>query len=88
MIDYSVKPSIVGSSLPLKSKLANKWNWDRKTVRKFLTLLQQEEMILKTHKKMDKYNLINWDKYQLDGQEVGQEVGGLDKRDRVGHKQE
>ena len=76
LIDYSVETVKRGEFITSEVKLANKWNWDRKTVRKFLTLLQQEEMILKSStKRWTSITVINWDKYQLDGQEVGQEVG-------------
>lgn len=76
LIDYSVETVNRGEFITSEVKLANKWNWDRKTVRKFLTLLQQEEMILKSStKRWTSITVINWDKYQLDGQEVGQEVG-------------
>jgi hypothetical protein len=76
LIDYSVETVNRGEFITSEVKLANKWNWDRKTVRKFLTLLQQEEMILKNStKRWTSITVINWDKYQLDGQEVGQEVG-------------
>ena len=76
LIDYSVETVKRGEFITSEVKLANKWNWDRKTVRKFLTLLQQEEMILKSStKRWTSITVINWDKYQLDGQEVGQGVG-------------
>ena len=76
LIDYSVETVNRGEFITSEVKLANKWNWDRKTVRKFLTLLQQEEMILKSStKRWTSITVINWDKYQLDGQEVGQGVG-------------
>lgn len=76
LIDYSVETVKRGEFITSEVKLANKWNWDRKTVRKFLTLLQQEEMILKNStKRWTSITVINWDKYQLDGQEVGQGVG-------------
>ncbi len=76
LIDYSVETVNRGEFITSEVKLANKWNWDRKTVRKFLTLLQQEEMILKSStKRWTSITVINWDKYQLDGQEAGQEAG-------------
>jgi len=84
LIDYSVETVNRGEFITSEVKLANKWNWDRKTVRKFLTLLQQEEMILKSStKRWTSITVINWDKYQLDGQEVGQVGQGVGQdRDR------
>ena len=83
LIDYSVETVNRGEFITSEVKLANKWNWDRKTVRKFLTLLQQEEMILKSStKRWTSITVINWDKYQLDGQEVGQEIGQEVGQDR------
>jgi hypothetical protein len=83
LIDYSVETVNRGEFITSEVKLANKWNWDRKTVRKFLTLLQQEEMILKSStKRWTSITVINWDKYQLDGQEVGQEAGQEVGQDR------
>jgi len=76
LIDYSVETVKRGEFITSEVKLAKKWKWDRKTVRKFLTLLQQEEMILKNSTdRWTSITVLNWDKYQLDGQVLGQGVG-------------
>ena len=54
-----------GSFITPEVKLAGKWNWDRKTVRRFLTILENEKMI--TKKATAKYTNIsieNWEVYQ------------------------
>ncbi len=85
-----------GSFITSEVKLSQKWNWDRKTVRRFLITLENEKMIAK--KSTTKYTSIsieNWDLYQNKGQQNEQQEeqqGGQQEGQRrgqqKGHRQE
>lgn len=54
-----------GSFITSEVKLAETWNWNRKTIRRFLKTLENEKMILK--KSTAKYTSVsveNWELYQ------------------------
>ena len=54
-----------GSFITSEVKLADEWNWDRSTVRKFLKTLENEKMIQKTATtKYTGISIENWDLYQ------------------------
>ena len=54
-----------GSFITSEVKLADEWNWDRSTVRKFLKTLENEKMIQKTATtKYTSISIENWDLYQ------------------------
>lgn len=60
--------------------LAGRWQWNRKTVMSFLTLLKKREMILiKTDKRLSHLTTVitirNWSEHQADGQLSGQRNG-------------
>ncbi len=64
-----------GEFVTSEVRLAEKWDWDRKIVRKFLTTLENENMI--TKKSTSKYTSItveNWDLYQNEEQQKEQEM--------------
>ncbi len=63
-----------GEFVTSEVKLAEKWNWDRKIVRKFLKTLENENMIIR--KSTAKYTSItveNWDLYQKEEQQNEQQ---------------
>lgn len=73
-----------GSFITSEVKLAEDWKWDRKTVRKFLSILQNEKMIQKNATtEYTRISIENWNLYQNEGQQKGQRNG-----QRNGHKQE
>lgn len=61
-------------------KLATRWQWDRKTVRRFIEYLVSDQMV---HNKVDRdiqhgntvITITNYEKYQGMGQQEGQEKG-------------
>lgn len=77
-----------GQYLTSMVKLAEKWSWDRKTVSKFLNLLENDKMITKqTDNTKTLVTIENYSIYQSidfeDGQPYGQPYG-----QGYGHKQE
>ena len=52
-----------GSFITSEVKLAKKWKWDRSTVRRFLTMLEEEKMISK--KSTTNYTMISVEKWEL-----------------------
>lgn len=54
-----------GSFITSEVKLAEEWKWDRSTVRKFLSTLENEKMIHKnTTTKYTSITIENWELYQ------------------------
>jgi hypothetical protein len=50
------------------SWLANRWQWNRKTVRKFLSILESDGMVVvNTTTHWTTITIVNWDFYQVDG---------------------
>jgi len=48
-------------------ELANRWHWDRKKVRKFLDLLESDNMVVtKSTRQGTTITIVNWDLYQCD----------------------
>lgn len=48
-----------------QKSLAERWKWDRKTVRRFLTGLQKRNMVLiKTNRITSVITIVNWKKFQ------------------------
>ena len=57
-----------GERITSESKLAVEWNWNRKTVHKFLDLLAEDNMIrVKRASQYTSYRIINYDTYQNSG---------------------
>jgi hypothetical protein len=49
-------------------KLAARWGWDRKTVRRYLLMLQSEQMVvIKSTSKYTSVTIVKYDFYQSDG---------------------
>lgn len=66
LIGNSVMEIKKGSFITSEVKLAEEWKWNRKTVRAFLKMLENDKMIVK--KSTTKYTIIsivNWDMYQI-----------------------
>lgn len=65
-----------GQKLTSISKLADKWNWNRKRVCRFLDLLSESEMCT-TYRTTNGtiITVTNWDFYQLEGSTIGSTVG-------------
>lgn len=54
-----------GNFITSEVKLAEKWNWDRSTVRKFLKILEDEKMIQRSAtSKYTSISIENWELYQ------------------------
>lgn len=65
MINDKVVEIQKGSFITSEVKLSEEWRWDRSTVRKFLTTLENEKMIYKTATtKYTSISIENWDLYQ------------------------
>ena len=69
-----------GQILTSQSKLAERWGWDRKTVKFFILFLTRERMVLyKTDRKIQHgftlITIINYDAYQDIGQQDTQQIG-------------
>ena len=76
LMDYKLVKVKPGQFITSEVKLSNDWNWNRKTVRKFLTMLESEEMILKKGTaRWTSITVAKWASYQSDGQLNGQGVG-------------
>lgn len=57
-----------GSFMTSILKLADKWGWNRKTVRSYLKMLENEQMITTNRtSKGTTVTIVNYEKYQLDG---------------------
>ena len=65
-----------GSFITSELKLAEEWSWDRKTVKAFLSTLQNEGMIKKScTTKWTSVSVEKWALYQFEGQQNGQQNG-------------
>jgi len=74
LMDYQTETVGPGEFITSEVQLGKDWRWDRKTVRKFLAMLEDEKMIVKTGKpKWTHISITNWSSYQSNGQEHGQE---------------
>lgn len=65
LFDEKLIPVDKGSFITSEVRLAKDWNWNRSTVRNFLTILEKDKMIHKNA--TTKYTIItveNWDLYQ------------------------
>lgn len=57
-----------GQFLTSLVKLSDRWKWDRKRVRKFLDVLENDNMITTDRTAHGTtITLVNWEKYQIDG---------------------
>lgn len=74
IINFKVVQVKKGSFITSETKLAQKWKWDRSTVRRFLEMLEKEKMIRKNA--TTEYTTIsieNWGLYQNEEQEKQQQ---------------
>lgn len=89
MTKYTIQPGQLHTSI---EKLAVKWHWNRKTVMRYLTLLESEGMIRQERTpKGTTLTIVKWAFYQglsdSDGQQNGQ-LDGHPKGQLMGHIQE
>lgn len=80
LFEGKLKTIQAGQSLTSLVKLSDKWKWDRKRVRKFLDVLESDNMITTDRTAHGTtITIVNWGKYQIDGTTEGtadgQQVG-------------
>lgn len=86
-IIFNSKPLTIkrGQRLTSMQYLAQRWKWDRKKVRKFLDLLQSENMLIRdSDKKRTLLTIVNYGVYQDVGTSKGQQKDI--KRTSTGHQ--
>lgn len=72
LFEGKLKVIHAGQFLTSLVSLSDKWKWDRKKVRKFLGVLESDNMIITDRTAHGTtITLVNWDKYQLDGTTEG-----------------
>ena len=70
-VEINLKP---GELCYSQQSLAKRWNWNFKTVRKFLELLENRQMVkCKITTVTTVITILNWDKYQIDGEQNGEQ---------------
>lgn len=76
LLNGKIIPIKKGSFITSELKLAEEWSWDRKTVKAFLSTLQNEGMIKKSSTtKWTSVSIEKWALYQFKGQQDGQQNG-------------
>jgi DNA replication protein DnaD len=74
-VEINLKP---GDLCYSQQSLGKRWKWNRKTVRRYLNLLKNRNMVdVKISKVTSIVSILNWEKFQNAGQLNGQQDGQL-----------